>query len=89
MDYIGFRRSSSQTRAVTLTEQLRKSYGGREDDFNSDSDDDTRPTNYGDYVESDGGREDDFNSDSDDERACTYIGDTNYVALTEREKGRG
>ena len=51
---------------MTLTEQLRKSYGGREDDFNSDSDDDTRPTNYGDYVESDGGREDDFNSDSDD-----------------------
>ena len=60
----------AETRAVTLTEPLRKSDGGREDDFNTNSDDDSRATTCGDYDESGGGREGDLTLGSDDERAC-------------------
>ena len=71
---------------MTLTELLRKSDGSREDDSESDSDDETRATKCGDCDETGGGREDGLNLGSD-ERACTYIGGTNYVALT--REGRG
>ena len=40
--YSGVSDAVAETRAVTLTEPLRKSDGGREDDSNSDSDDETR-----------------------------------------------
>ena len=55
---------------MTLTEPLRKSDGGREDDFNTNSDDDSRATTCGDYDESGGGREGDLTLGSDNERAC-------------------
>ena len=62
--------------------------GGREDVSKPDNDDETRAMKCGDYVESGDGNEDDSNSDGNDECACTYIGGTNYVALTGEEKGR-
>ena len=46
----------------------------------------TRATKCGDYNETGGGREDGLNLGSDDESACTYIGDTNYVALTGHQR---
>ena len=60
---------------MTLTEPLRKSYGGREDDFKSDSDDDTGAIKRRDYVETGSDREDDSNSDSDDETRAKKCGD--------------
>ena len=55
---------------------------GAEDDSKSCGDDETRAMKCGDYDEAGGGREGSSNSDYDDGRTCTYIGDTNYVALT-------
>ena len=41
--------AEGETRAVTLTEPLRKSNGGRKDDSKSDSDDEARLAKCGDY----------------------------------------
>ena len=62
----------AETRAVTLTEPLRIS---------------ERRAIRRDDDKTGGGREDNSYSDSDEGYTCTYIGGTNYVALT--REGRG
>ena len=87
--YSGVSDTVAETRAVTLTEPLRKSDGGREDDFKSDSDDDTQATKRRDYDESGGGREDGLIwVVTTSPLVIEYIGGTNYVALTREARTR-
>ena len=68
-DYLHYCVSNAvaETRAATLTEPLRKSGDGREDDSNSDSDEEVWVMKCREYDESYGRSEDDFNLGSDDE----------------------